>query len=65
MKLFNETMNLFFAITRLACFGVYIACLFGVGLPLLPIAIGAHLGIWFWDWIISGDEFQNSLQEKE
>lgn len=51
MKLINETFNLIFAVTRLACFGVYISCLFGVGLPLLPYAIGAHLGMWMGDGI--------------
>lgn len=56
MKLFNYTMKVLFAIIHISCIGVYISCFFGVGLVLLPYAIGAHLGIWFWDKILPNEE---------
>ena len=30
------------SITGIFVYGTYMACLFGVGLPLLPFALGAH-----------------------
>ena len=39
-------MSILNDIVKLGCYGVYFSCLaWGIGLPLLPYAIGAHIGV--------------------
>ena len=61
MKLFHQTLKLFFGIIHYGAIGIYMSVLFGVGLGLvlLPYAIGAHIGILLCDRVIAKDKVLN------
>ena len=52
------------SLTGLFVYGTYMACLFGVGLPLLPFAIGAHVAMFMMP-SAEVEELQEKVKELE